>query len=98
MNYSLDIKDGVQDDLREISNSQRILVYKQLNKILKSPELGKLLGNKSGYDLSGCRKMYADSKRIRIVYKIIEDKIIIEVVAVGKRNNMEVYKKASKRL
>ena len=42
--------------------------------------------------------MYADNKQIRIVYKIIEDKIIIEVVAVGKRSEMEVYDKASKRV
>ena len=42
--------------------------------------------------------MYADKKRIRIVYKIIDDKIIVEVIAIGKRDEMEVYKKASQRL
>jgi mRNA interferase RelE/StbE len=49
-------------------------------------------------DLSGLRKIYIDNKKVRIVYKIIEDKIKIFVVAVGKREDMEVYKKASSRL
>ena len=42
--------------------------------------------------------MYADNKKIRIVYKIIETKIIVEVVSVGKREDMQVYKKASQRV
>ena len=98
MNYSLSFHPKVDEDLKEFSHSQKRLIIKQFNKILKSPELGKLLGNKNGYDLSGCRKMYADNKQIRIVYKIVEEKIIIEVVALGKRSEMEVYKKASQRV
>ena len=98
MNYKLELLLAAHEDLSEFSNREKILIYKQFKKIQKSPELGILLGNKNGYDLSGCRKMYADNKKIRIVYKIIEDKIIIEVIAVGKRNEMEVYKKASKRV
>ena len=51
------------------------LVAKQVKKISLSPELGQKLGNKAGCDLNGYRKMYTDSKRIRIVYQIIEEKI-----------------------
>ena len=98
MNYKLELLFAAHEDLSEFSNREKILIYKQFKKIQKSPELGTLLGNKNGYDLSGCRKMYADNKKIRIVYKIVEDRIIIEVIAVGKRNEMEVYKKASKRV
>ena len=98
MNYKLELLLEAHEDLAEFSNRERILVYKQFKKIQKSPELGTLLGNKNGYDLSGCRKMYADNKKIRIVYKIVEERIIVEVIAVGKRNEMEVYKKASKRV
>jgi len=98
MKYKLELLLAAHEDLSEFSNREKILIYKQFKKIQKSPELGILLGNKNGYDLSGCRKMYADNKKIRIVYKIVEDRIIIEVIAVGKRNEMEVYKKASKRV
>jgi len=98
MIYKLEFHIDVDNDLKSLSHTQKRLVFKQFNKIQKSPELGDVLGNKNGYNLSGCRKMYADNKQIRIVYKIIEDKIIIEVVAVGKRSEMEVYDKASKRV
>ncbi|MDF1877660.1 hypothetical protein JHD47_07485 [Sulfurimonas sp. SAG-AH-194-L11] len=97
MIYNIEVKEEAKKDLKEFDMSQQILIIKQFNKIAKSPELGKLLGNKNGYDLSGCRKMYADGKKICIVYKIVEEKIIIEVVALGKRDDMEVYKKASQR-
>ena len=86
MIYNIEIKEEAKKDLKEFDKSQQILIVKQFKKIAKSPELGQLLGNKNGYDLSGCRKMYADNKQIRIVYKIVEEKIIIEVVALGKRD------------
>ncbi len=96
--YNIVFKDDAKKDLKEFSNNQHLLIAKQLKKISKSPELGKPLGNKNGYDLSGCKKMYADSKKIRIVYRVVENEIIIEVIAIGKREEMEVYKKASKRI
>jgi mRNA interferase RelE/StbE len=96
--YSIEFLEEAKADLKSFDRSQQILVLKQLKKIEKSPELGKLLGNKNGYNLSGYRKMYADNKKIRIVYKIVEDRIIVEVVAVGNRSEMEVYQKASERI
>ena len=98
MSYSLIFHPKIDEDLQELSHTQKRLVFKQLQKIERSPELGQLLGNKNGYDLSGCRKMYADNKQIRIVYKIVDAKVIVEVIALGKRSEMEVYKKASLRV
>ena len=98
MSYSLSFNPNINNDFLELSHNQKTLVIKQFKKISKSPELGEPLGNKNGYNLSGCRKMYADKKQIRIVYKIIDKTIVVEVIAVGKRDEMEVYAKASKRL
>lgn len=97
MSYKIILKSGADDDLEQLSHAQRILIYKQFKKLETSPQLGILLGNKSGYDLTGCRKMYADKKKLRIVYKIIDDIVEVEVIAIGKRNDMEVYQKASER-
>ncbi|MDQ7085498.1 MAG: type II toxin-antitoxin system RelE/ParE family toxin [Sulfurovum sp.] len=98
MFYNLIVHPDANKELSALTKSQIILVYKQFKKISKSPELGQLLGNKNNYDLSGCRKMYVDKKRIRIVYQIIEDKIVVEVIAIGKRDDMEVYANASLRV
>jgi len=97
MTYKIILKSGADDDLEELSHAQRILIYKQFKKLEKSPQLGILLGNKSGYDLTGFRKMYADKKKLRIVYRIIDDVIEVEVIAIGKRDDMDVYAKASER-
>jgi mRNA interferase RelE/StbE len=97
MIYDLVIKEEVEKDLSKLSSSQKLLVLKQFKKLINSPELGQLLGNKNGYDLSGYRKLYVDKKKIRIVYTIYEEIITVEVVAVGKREDMAVYKKAWER-
>jgi mRNA interferase RelE/StbE len=98
MTYKLTFKEGVEKDLSKLSHAQEMLVLKQFQKLKTSPELGKPLGNKAGYNLSGCKKIYVDKKKIRIVYRIIDNEIIVEVIVVGKREDMKVYAKASKRL
>ncbi|MGZ8547881.1 MAG: type II toxin-antitoxin system RelE family toxin [Sulfuricurvum sp.] len=40
--------------------------------------------------------MYAEKKRIRIVYEVIEDEILIRIIAIGQRDDMAVYKTALK--
>lgn len=97
MNYKVVLKKEADDDLCDLSHSQKLLIFKQLEKLKTSPQLGIKLGVKLGYDLSGYRKMYANKKQLRIVYRIIDDEIVVEVIAIGKRDDMDVYKKASMR-
>ncbi|RLA75908.1 MAG: hypothetical protein DRG30_03965 [Epsilonproteobacteria bacterium] len=73
------------------------MVLKKIKKIAQNPIIGDELGNKVNIDLSGFRKVYVDSKRVRIVYKIMDEKIEVFIIAVGKRNDMEVYRKAADR-
>lgn len=96
--YAIEFFPEVENDLKELNRRVRILVFKQLNKLAQSPQLGDLLGNKSGMDLSGCRKMYVDHKRVRIVYRILEEVIVVEIIAIAARDEMAVYREASQRL
>ncbi len=41
-------------------------------------------------------KLYADNKRIRIIYEKVDD--IIKVIAIDKREDLEVYRIALKRI
>ena len=97
MTYDIVLQVEADKELNDLSNREKILVFKQLKKISTSPELGQLLGNRAGYDLSDCRKMYADKKRIWIVYAVIENRVVIEIIAIGKRDEMQVYKDAASR-
>lgn len=95
--YELKYHPLIEKDLKQLNNSVRIEVFKKILKIQKSPELGEALGNKNGMNLSGLKKMYVAKKQIRIVYEIIENLVVIKVLAIGKREDMEVYKEAVSR-
>lgn len=96
--YEIKLHPKIENDLKELDNSLKIQVFKQLKKLQTSPELGVPLGNRNNMDLSGFRKVYAAKKKVRIVYEIERDVLTIFVIAIGKRDEMEVYKKAFERL
>lgn len=60
--------------------------------------LGEHLGNRGSLDLTGYYKLYAAKKSIRIVYRIIDQEILVEVVAIGRREDLAAYQEALKRL
>ena len=91
--YSIEFHEDVDKDFKALGHSASALVFKKLKKIAQNPIIGDELGNKANNNLVGFRKVYVDNKRIRIVYRIIENKVEVFVVAVGKRDDMEVYKK-----
>ena len=96
--YELQLHPKVEDDLKELDNVLQIQVFKKLKQIQISPQLGLPLGNKNNMNLSGFKKVYVAKKRVRIVYEIQDDGLLIYTIAIGKRNDMEVYKKANERL
>ena len=96
--YQLKLHPKIEDDLKELDSSLQIQVFKKLKQIQNSPELGLPLGNRNNMNLSGFRKVYIDKKRVRIVYTVKDDELLIYAIAIGKRDEMEVYKKANDRL
>ena len=96
--YSLKLHDKVYDDLKVLDNALVIKVFKKLKQIQQSPQIGENLGNKNGMNLSGFKKVYIDKKRVRIVFEVQDDILTIYTIAVGQRDDMEVYKKTFDRL
>ena len=96
--YQLKLHPKIEDDLKELDSSLQIQVCKKLKQIQISPELGLPLGNKNNMNLSGFKKVYLAKKRVRIVYEIQDDELLIYTIAIGKRDDMEDYKKANERL
>ncbi|MEA3486450.1 MAG: addiction module toxin RelE [Thermodesulfobacteriota bacterium] len=83
-------------DFNRLDGSVKKRVLKQLVKLEKNPEYGDALGNKAGINLEGYFKLYADKKRIRIIYQELGDSI--KIIAIDKREDMEVYRMAVKRI
>jgi len=98
MTYAIKFHPEAEEEFLELDHGVRERVAKQLVKISTRPELGERLGNRNGIDLSGYRKMYAEKKKIRIVYEVVEEEILIYIMAIGERDDMTVYKTALKRL
>ena len=95
--YDFKFYEEAEKDLSKLNNSVKKLFAKKLSQIIKNPEIGKNLGNKNNLKLAGLKKVYFDNKRYRIVYEIIKKEIIIYIISIGKRDDMEVYKKAHNR-
>ncbi|MEE1211045.1 MAG: type II toxin-antitoxin system RelE/ParE family toxin [Treponema sp.] len=98
MEYEIKFHPAALKEFCELDGSIKKLVKKQLDKLKTSPLLGEELGNKNGYDLTGYRKMYACKKQIRIVYSVVENVLLVNIIAIGKREDMEVYATAAERV
>jgi mRNA interferase RelE/StbE len=83
-------------DFNKLDGSVKKRVLKQFVKLERNPKYGDSLGNKAGINLEGYFKLYADKKRIRIIYEEIDH--IIKIIAIDKREDMEVYRIALKRI
>ena len=95
--YDFKFYEEAEKDLSKLNKSVQNLFVKKLAQIIRNPEIGKDLGHKNNLNLAGLKKVYFDNKRYRIVYEIKEQEIIIHIIAIGKRDNMKVYKEASQR-
>lgn len=88
--------DAALDDLRKIGPSAVPKVLKKILLLLDSPTAGYPLGG----ELTGFRKLVVGRNTWRIVYRLVDDKIIeiCEVWAIGARADAEVYAEATERV
>ena len=56
------------------------------------------LGQKMKLNLTDLRKAYVDDKRVRIVFVILENQLIILVISINKRDKSRVYHLTQKRV
>lgn len=84
----------------KLDGSSKNLVDIALAKLTyRANELGEALNNQINTNLAGCRRIKYRKIEIRIVFRFIGDHAeIVEIIAIEKRNNNEVYKNATKRL
>ena len=77
MTYKIIVHPEAAKEIGALDNRVRQIILKQIKKLSNRPGLGIQLGHKMGMDLSEYRKIYADKKKIRIVYKIVTEKIAV---------------------
>lgn len=98
MPYSVVLTPAAAEDFRRLDGSLKPLIAKQLRKLESDPRVGEHLGNRAGLDLTGYYKLYAAKKSIRIVYRVIDEEVVVEIVAIGRREDLSVYQETLNRL
>ena len=94
MTYKLHFKEEALKEWQKLDNSIKSLFKKKLEAILLSPkvEANKIQGVVNGY------KIKLRQAGFRLVYTVEENKLIVTVIAVGKREKNKVYKAALERI
>jgi len=71
--WKVELIQEAQNDFNSLDGSVKKRVLKQLVKLEQNPNYGDPLGNKAGINLDGYFKLYADNKRIRIIYEKLDN-------------------------
>lgn len=92
--YTLRIKDSAEKEWRKLPEPIRVTFKKKLAERLFNPrvEKDKLSGMKD------CYKIKLKDVVYRLVYRVDDGVLVIEVIAAGKRERGEAYMTAKKRL
>ncbi len=94
MSYSLEFKPKALKEWKKLDHSIKLQFHKKLKERLENPHVpnSKLSGFQNVY------KIKLRSSGFRLVYEVIEEKIVVMVLSVGKRENGAVYRDLEKRV
>lgn len=93
MTYEVEFLDTALKEWSKLNPNIQKEFAKKLKKIVEAPRIEK---NKLS-SMKDCYKIKLRSVGYRLVYKVIDDKVIIQVIAIGKREGSKVYIDAIKR-
>ena len=94
MTYKLQFIPSALKEWKKLDNSTQQIFKKKLSERLENPKItsSQLLGLKNHY------KIKLRSSGYRLVYEVIDNEVIVLVIAIGKREKNIVYKKAAERI
>ena len=101
MAWKIRVTDEAMKDFNRIEGSIRKQVLAGIVKVSKAPlpspnGYGKPLGNKSGNNLTGFFKIKYRGIGIRVVYTLVVDKMIMNIVVISQRDDNYCYELAAK--
>ena len=94
MSYSLEFKESAVKEWKKLDGTVREQFKKKLAERLIRPcvESARLRG------MPDCYKIKLKNAGYRLVYQVDDCRVVVTVVAVGKRENLTVYKVAGRRM
>lgn len=94
MSYTVKFREDALKEWKKLDKTIQQQFARKLKKCCENPHIpsAKLRGIKA------CYKIKLRSSGFRLVYQVIDDTLVIAVVAVGKRERSDVYNLASERI
>ena len=93
LKYEVEIAvEVLEKDLPKLSSKLSNIIKRKLLKLEENPFIGKPLQG----ILSNCYSLKVS--KYRVVYKVFKSRLLVLVIAIGKRDNSFIYKLAEKRL
>ena len=94
MTYSLEFDQRALKEWHKLGDTIRQQFKKKLSEILENPRIE---ANRLR-ELPDCYNVKLRSAGYRLIYQVIDQEVVVFVVAIDKRENEAVYRKASDRL
>ena len=94
MTYSLEFDARALKEWHKLGDTVRQQLKKKLAAILLNPRIE---ANRL-HALPDCYKIKLRSSGYRLVYQVLDDEVVVFVVAVDRREREQVYRKAAERL
>ena len=93
MSYSLEFDARALKEWKKLDGSIQTQFKKKLAQVLENPmvEANRLK------ELDNCYKIKLRQSGYRLIYQLQQERVVVFVVAVGKRDKNQVYQKAGKR-
>ena len=103
MSWRVDFLKEAENDMNALDGSAKKQVDAAILKVSQNPlpknegGYGNALGNKHDHNLTGLCKIKLLKLGIRVVYKLIRENEVMNIVVVAARADEEIYKIAAKR-
>jgi mRNA interferase RelE/StbE len=94
MIYSLEFHEDALKEWERLDGSIKTQFKKQLEKRLSNPHVPSA---RLGSDLENCYKIKLQKIGYRLAYEVIDNRLIVFVLSVGRRDGLQAYIKASNR-
>ncbi|KXL56010.1 type II toxin-antitoxin system RelE family toxin [Escherichia coli] len=95
MTFNIDFDERAFKEWKNLDKTIRDQFKKKLRKLQHNPYTG---ATRLHGDLVGCFKIKLRASGFRLIYKVIDEEIVIWGIAVGKRERSNVYNIASERM
>lgn len=95
MAYELEFHAAALKEWQRLDNSVRQFLKKKLEKRLENPHVE---GSRLHGDLLHCYKIKNDRTGHRLVYQLIDDRLIVYVLSIDKRDDLTAYRLAAQRV